>query len=856
MPFPGLPIYIELEDIAECNNDVQLLAGHCALYTVTYATPEEARGARTETAKSKWMLLLTRLQAVQSSQGEVRRRASDLCQHNQANSTNLRKYSCQKTGEACDYSVRLNWEGRRTKRSQSFGTPSQISQSLQDTTQIQPPSFTHTFSINPSPNAQIQPKPIPRPRRIQTAPGTFDPGRRNQAESLDRNDVPGEGFFYSTPPQETQVPIPSPTIPKHVVDTFSAASNLRRSNSAAASSSQRPHKRSRSFAESSESEVYHSRSNLLASPASFSGASPPICRIRSNTGSTSRGSPLTPASSAFRADDELRTPLPALPSPASPGNSRLSVNYLLTGSPGVAHRPKSVTQLEFGSPLPDLASVTEAPGDATFYGYDLGIWDSDINQNNDTDAISQMPSRATDAFFDGYGNSSRPRRYEGGSLHDTLSRLAGGYYDRPVPIWIPRNLEPLPAKYASRKSHAPLVLFLVPYDDPTSNPFRVILPQMAVRNDHLLSLLLAYSGTWIKLATSSSYSNSTQASHRARLLRQREPQMRIAFWVQDIFPALRLALSDREQIISNTSLATAIMLASLEIISPTAFGYEIPWQTHLNLARDLMRKRLTDLKRTAYGLEEDQVCSFLWSWFAYLDVLGSLSGGVPDGDPSRPWVLEYTMLNSVDDQYEIDCIMGFTTKCVQLLAQIAELSRHCDTQRIGAAAAAAGRGPASQQDWTPTMDCIRRAQELERELRDSMTQPSHPCRHVHDVEARDRQEMVLMNEAFHWAGLVHLHRRVFGKSSGHADVQGPVQRILSCMGCIRSGGTAETGFLFPMFTAGCNTLGGDQWTMILERFKSVESNGMTQVQKARRLMERVWETGQPWEPLLCTEFIG
>lgn len=34
----------------------------------------------------------------------------------------------------------------------------------------------------------------------------------------------------------------------------------------------------------------------------------------------------------------------------------------------------------------------------------------------------------------------------------------------------------------------------MPYDDVESNPFRIILPQMAVKNDHLLSLLLAYSG--------------------------------------------------------------------------------------------------------------------------------------------------------------------------------------------------------------------------------------------------------------------------------------------------------------------------------------------------------------------------
>ncbi|CAI0644837.1 unnamed protein product, partial [Colletotrichum noveboracense] len=389
---------------------------------------------------------------------------------------------------------------------------------------------------------------------------------------------------------------------------------------------------------------------------------------------------------------------------------------------------------------------------------------------------------------------------------------------------------------------------LVPYDDPSSNPFRTVLPQMATRNDHLLSLLLAYSGKQHVHALGTFQTNPSVASHRAKLLRQREPEMRIALWVQDIFPVLRLALGDREQIISNTSLATAIMLASLEIISPTAFGYEIPWQTHLNLARNLMRRRLADLRRTSYSLEEDRVCSFLWSWLAYLDVLGSLSGGT-GSDPSRSWVLEYTMYNNADDQYEIDCIMGFTTKCVQLLAQVSELARHCDMQRIRSDGQA-------RPEWIPDTDCVRRAQQLERELMESMTQPSHPCKHVQNVEARHRQEMVLMNEAFHWAGLVHIHRRVFGKSSGHADVQGPVQRIFSCMEYVRAGGTAETGFLFPMFTAGCNTLDEDQRSRILERFRSVEGNGMTQVHKARRLMERVWMTGQPWEPLLCTEFIG
>ncbi|TDZ17708.1 hypothetical protein Cob_v009339 [Colletotrichum orbiculare MAFF 240422] len=345
----------------------------------------------------------------------------------------------------------------------------------------------------------------------------------------------------------------------------------------------------------------------------------------------------------------------------------------------------------------------------------------------------------------------------------------------PLPIRIPRSLHPLPSKL--RDDSMNLLYFhhflnhtakvLVPYDDPKSNPFRTILPQMAT-----------------------------------------------------------------------------------EIISPTAFGYNIPWQAHLNLARDLMRKRLAYLRENACNLEEDKICSFLWSWFAYLDVLGSLSGGVPGTNSPGSWVLEYTLFSNADSQHEIDCIMGFTTRCVQLLAQVADLARHCDLQRIRPDTLL------PQPNWTPTQNSVQLARQLEGELMESMARPSRPCRHVRNVETRDRQEMVLMNEAFHWAGLVHIHRRVYGKRSGHADVQVPVQRILACMGCIRAGGTAETGFLFPMFVAGCNTQVERQRMGILERLGRVESNGMTQVRKARLLMQKVWETGQPWEPLLSSEFIG
>ncbi|KAL0781352.1 hypothetical protein CaCOL14_002687 [Colletotrichum acutatum] len=511
----------------------------------------------------------------------------------------------------------------------------------------------------------------------------------------------------------------------------------------------------------------------------------------------------------------------------------------------------------YGPPWFNSGFKQEVSEEATFYGFDLGIPDADIAQNDDAGSIFPTVSstRYSGRFLQAMCGGSNSQQSE--TINGTMPGV--WYYGQPIPIWIPRNIEPIPAKL--RENPMNVLYFhhflnhtarvLVPYDDPKSNPFRTILPQMAVGNDHLLSLLLAYS-----------------AAHRSRLLGKKEPQMRIAIWVQDIFPALRQALNDRDKIISNTSLATAIMLASLEIISPTAFGYDIPWQRHLNLARTLMWRRLADLRRTTEnGLREDGACAFLWSWFAYLDVLGSLSGGgVPDADSSRFWLLEYTVHNPGDSQDEIDCVMGFSTRCVQILAQIAELARRCDEQRF------AMSGSSPQLVWCPNAACIERAQLLEQELLYSMAQPSRPCRHITTITTQSQsitqykgievegqgnmEEMVFLNEAFHWAGLVHLHRRVLGKPPSHEDVQGPVGRIVACLEGIVSGGSAETGFLFPMFTAGCHALEGPQRSKILERFRSVERNGMTQVHKARVLMEKVWVTGQPWEPLLCTEFIG
>lgn len=349
---------------------------------------------------------------------------------------------------------------------------------------------------------------------------------------------------------------------------------------------------------------------------------------------------------------------------------------------------------------------------------------------------------------------------------------------------------------------------------------------MAVKNDNLLALLLAYSGKHdrMQLDTLPCHTNPLEsASHRARVLNQPEPTIRIALWVDDIFPALRQALADPERNFSDANLATAIMLASLEIISPRVFGYDIPWQRHLSLARELITVRPGGLRGMQMNFRDDQVSSFLWSWAAYLDVLGNLSGS--RSRSSSQWIFAYEYDDIVDGYDEIDCIMGFTTRCIYVLAKIADMASKCDAERIG-------DDQCIREDWRPSESVVEQANKLQADIYDSLDRPPVPCKHIHskgDLEKWDRVGLTATNEAFHWAALVHLYRRILGKPSNDETVQGAVQKIISCFDHIQPGGAAESCLLFPLFTAGCDARDEGQRALILEKFVIAETHGMTQV---------------------------
>lgn len=498
--------------------------------------------------------------------------------------------NCVKSGESCDYSIRLNWGGR-SKRDKD-GTPGENTFTL----------VTAPASSAPAKRDGHGHEHIFSSQHLATAPQTQRPSSSHPVDLPALEATPGHDAPVLDPrlwhaplrpwSQEFRAAAPGVCHP-YPSSRQSPASTERGSPSSAPAGDEfrwSPQHRSKRL-KTGHGLVFAVPQYPAHAEQSPESTFTPHCI------SSIVNTPATPSSSLHSG-----SPNPPHPSTLSvqetPDLRRLSVKSLLS-DPSEESEPPTFTRLE------NLGYRT--------YGYDHGFPDLDIPLNDDYNVVQpKSPDlRRTSAAVSEVSTSS-------GELDaKQIAFEPGGYYAQPVAIRLPRWLEPLPVELV--KNQMNLLYFhhfinhtgriLVPHDC-TENPFRGVLLQMAVRNTNLLHLLLAFS-----------------ASHRAQLLDHAEPASRIAGWMADVLPALRQALnepsspgvSDPTDPSSLAPLATAIMLASLEIVTPNTFSVRIPWQQHLQVARQMIVAKggLHHLAQQADGAR-DKAIFFLSRWFAYM----------------------------------------------------------------------------------------------------------------------------------------------------------------------------------------------------------------------------------------------
>lgn len=103
------------------------------------------------------------------------------------------------------------------------------------------------------------------------------------------------------------------------------------------------------------------------------------------------------------------------------------------------------------------------------------------------------------------------------------------------------------------------------------NPFKILLPAMALETPHLLALILAFA-----------------ASHRANYLRLPRPADVLGRLLSRVFQGLTKSLENEKEAVSDSTLTTAIMLSSYEILTDSL---DSSWKKHLHGARDIVVAR-------------------------------------------------------------------------------------------------------------------------------------------------------------------------------------------------------------------------------------------------------------------------
>ncbi|KAK3697197.1 hypothetical protein LTR37_017598 [Vermiconidia calcicola] len=755
--------------------------------------------------------------------------------------------NCGKSGETCDYSIRLNWGGRSRKdkdgspsEAGSFTfvtTPTSLSHSKSNSNGSEHVfSSQHIFSAPQRPPSS-HPNDLPTPEPTPSSEGTILDPRLRPGQQPQHQDH--QLAQYVSPPYLSNPGMPRPS---WAGDRSQPASKVTRGEFQWSPQ----HKAKRVKMDPGRSPPTGNMNPVFAVPQyPMPAESPNSTHYTPHSISSIVNTPATPGSSTNSGSPFPQYQQAPPPVQDPPDLRRLSVKSLLSDPPEELERPKF--------------SRADSQGYRT-YGYDHGFEDLDVPRNEDFNVIlPKSPDlRRASAAVSEVSSSS------GENDSKQIAFEPGGYYAQPVPVKISKFLEPLPQELLDNQMN--LLYFhhfinhtgriLVPHDCP-ENPFRGVLPQMAVRNQHLLHLMLAFS-----------------ASHRARLLNHAEPANRIAGWMSDVLPALREALAepaspggtDPTDPSSLAPLATAIMLASLEIVSPNTFALSIPWQQHLQIARQMIISKggLDQLAQKADGAR-DKAIFFLSRWFAYLDVFGSLSSdrsnqplyGAYLEDGGGLWLVN----RGNEEVSQIDCFFGFSGRCIALLARVAEMAAQCDQERID---------PVTKQvrlDWKPPDSMRQEAEELKGRINASATSWYGGCKHTNSYGSygpgspavkseHDIEEIYATNEAYHWAGLIHLSRRVLALSSDSPEVQNNVKRIIHSLSKVRRGSSAESCLLFPMFTAGCEAQTQSEKDVFMDRLKAVEGWGMEQVTRARVLMEKVWNTGQPWQTLVNGEFFA
>lgn len=404
----------------------------------------------------------------------------------------------------------------------------------------------------------------------------------------------------------------------------------------------------------------------------------------------------------------------------------------------------------------------------------------------------------------------------------------------------------------------------------SDNPFKVLLPQMAMEYPSILTTLLAFA-----------------AIIRSLLLGPENIPTKIVdqLLARSCNELLKL-LKDKHEATSDGTLATVLLLSCYESFQSNDFDRH---RTHALGARQIVMARRcflpcaspesdkstpssTSSNQNSRGKESD-IAFFLMRWFIYVDVMGALSATKNSHKYLTSENGHYQPIESVanltdfdnnaldiDRKSDIDHLLGFDIRVLPQLTDIALLIRKsdlyfeqtgndCSTLPITiittalevkeSITSAYEVGEARRQAKLDSIIDYKIQRKRETHRTDSPPNLNHIMQQYDILRAT--------NKIFCDMGLLNLYRRVLcvpRESPIIQDLADGIGLILALT--IESKSSAEICSIFALFCAGCETLDPNMRSLFYNRFTKLTEMGNVNAMKSLQIMSRCWATGEDW----------
>lgn len=411
------------------------------------------------------------------------------------------------------------------------------------------------------------------------------------------------------------------------------------------------------------------------------------------------------------------------------------------------------------------------------------------------------------------------------------------YYRQLLHFWVnvaANNLVPAPSLYKE-------------------NPFKVLLPRMAMHYQGLLTTILAFA-----------------ARARANLENLVETHLKIIDQLLGrLCNELVKQLQDETEATSDGTLAQSLLLLCYEVCHLNDF---VKHRTHTTGASQIMKARTRkvlavllpddeNLSQTLASLltsrNESDIAYFLVRWFTYVDVVGALSLTRDRENYLRAYRTSefYTPVELIpnfdelsDVAPDIDYLLGFDARLlphfVNILLLVDQIDKYladpdndhtCLPQHVVAAAMEL------REKFTKKYE----EGELDRLLKlDEMIE-----RRTHGIPALMAHDNTLRstNRLYYDTGLLNLYRRVLLLPRLLSLVQDLVAEMTGVLeACIEPGSAALICTIFCLFCAGCDTLDPAKQQFYAKRFYDLAQAGNINASKSLVIMARCWDTGEDW----------